>query len=81
MFQIQYTDEVQMQFLRILHMKAEQKFTYFCKNSVGWFSTETEDLSQALSLLGDNEYEFEGEKLKNKDVPFDGCRVSLWLIL
>ena len=62
-------------------MKAEQKFTFFCKNSIAWFDTENNDYSRALSLLGDNEFEFEGEKLKPKDVPFDGCRVRMSLFL
>ena len=56
-------------------MKAYQKFTYFCKNSIGWFDTEKNDYSRSITLLGDNEFEFEGEKLKHKDVSFDGCRV------
>ena len=57
-------------------MKAEQKFTYLCINSIGWFNIEKNNYNQALNLLGDNEYEFEGTKLKHQNVPFDGCRVS-----
>ncbi len=75
-FQISYVDEVQMHFLRLLHMQAEQKFTYFCVNSIGWFSTETNTHDQSINLLADNEYEYVGRDLRQKDVPYDGCRVS-----
>ncbi len=76
-FQISYVDEVQMHFLRLLHMHAEQKFTYFCVNSIGWYSTETNSHNQSINLLADNEYEYIGREFKQKDVPYDGCRVSL----
>lgn len=74
--QINYIDEIQMSFLRLLHTRASQKFTYFCINSVGWYNTETKKLHDALFFMGDNEYEFKGTNLRQKDVPFDGCRVS-----
>ncbi len=65
-----------MSFLRILHTRVHQKFTYFCKKSIGYFNEETNSLDQSVSLMGDNEFEFEGGKIKQDDVIFDGCRVS-----
>ena len=65
-----------MVFLRLLHVRASQKFTYFCINAAGWYNTETRSHDDALKFMGDNEFEFTGSNLKQKDVPFDGCRVS-----
>ena len=75
-FQIQYIDDIQMAFLRMLYNKVTQKFTYFCINGVGYKDSQTDSRDKALDFTGENDYEWEGSSLKEKDIPFDGCQVS-----
>ncbi len=68
-----------MHFLRLLYTKASQKFTYFCINAAGWYDAESLSYNHALNFMGDNDYVIQGKKVKEADVPFDGCRVSILL--
>ena len=81
-FQIKYIDEIQMSFMRMLYSKVTQKFTYFCINSVGYEEQQSGTKDYALDFMGENEYEWEGPKMKSKAVPFDGCKVivSVYLV-
>jgi len=73
-FKIKYIDEIQMSFMRMLYSKVTQKFTYFCINSVGYEEQQSGTKDYALDFMGENEYEWEGPKMKSKAVPFDGCK-------
>lgn len=75
-FQISYVDEVQMNFLRLLHNEAHQTFKYFCRNSVAWYNAETASYDSAVSLIGANGHDMPTERFSQKDVQLDGCSVS-----
>ena len=75
-FQISYVDEVQMNFLRLLHNEAHQLFTYFCRNSVAWHNAETASYDLAVALVGANGQDMPTEKFSQRDVQVDGCSVS-----
>jgi len=45
----------QLKFLRLLSATAEQKFTYNCVNSIGWFDEVNSNHDKALTLLGWND--------------------------
>ena len=75
-YQIQYIDDVQLSFLRMLHTKARQKFSYLCQNSAAWYDQISDSYASALTLMGDNEFEIETKKLAQKHILSDGCRVS-----
>lgn len=74
--QIQYGSSVQLGLLRLLSERATQRFTFYCSGSVAWFDQSANDNSAALTLMGDNEYEFETSTFTFKEVVHDGCRVS-----
>lgn len=76
LYQISYVDEVQMNFLRLLHNEAHQTFKYFCHNSVAWYNAETASYDLAVSLIGANGQDMPTERFSQKDVQLDGCSVS-----
>lgn len=74
--QVEYADESQVSFLRLIYTAASQKLTYFCSNSVAYKDSATSDTSNAITLLGHNDFEFGNKALRKKYVLLDGCVVS-----
>ena len=74
-FQIRYIEDIQLGFLRLLSTRAQQKFTYYCSNSIAVRNAQDNSDDLALRLMGDNEHEFKTEKLSKQEVD-DGCAVS-----
>lgn len=70
---ISYINEIQMNFLRILHNEAHQAFTYFCRNSVAWYDAKSKSHDLALSLVGANGHEVQAGDFRQRDVELDGC--------
>lgn len=67
---------VQMTFLRLLSQEGYQNFTYSCINSAAWFNSKTNDYSQAIKLLGENEEEISYDSpLIKPSILADGCKV------
>jgi collagen type V/XI/XXIV/XXVII alpha len=75
-FKIEYASELQLEFLRLLHLRGSQSFSYLCASSVAWFSAARNSHAHALRLLGDNEYEHNTRKWSVENVPSDGCSGS-----
>ena len=69
-----------MSFLRHLSTRVYQKFTYFCSNSAAWYNLETYSYDKAITLMGDNDFEFKGSSFSRTEVFFDGCRVGVIVI-
>ena len=74
--QISYPDDVQLEFVRLLHQKARQNVTYHCQNSVAWYNAKAKNHNMAIQFLGHNEFEFKSKKFIPRDVPKDECKVS-----
>ncbi len=64
---------IQMTFLRLLSLTANQNFTYTCINSVAWYDNSARNYNKSLKLLGDNDEEFSSARNK-PNVANDGCR-------
>jgi collagen type V/XI/XXIV/XXVII alpha len=75
-FKIKYSSELQLEFLRLLHVKARQTFSYLCANSAAWYSAERGSHAHAIALLGDNEYEYKTGRLGPSVILNDGCSVQ-----
>ena len=75
--QIKYGSSVQLGLLRLLSESVTQRFTYYCSGSVAWFDQSGDGHDSAITLRGDNDYEFETSKFSFQQVVHDGCRVSL----
>jgi len=73
-FEIRYASSVQMDFLRLLAAEATQTFTYLCSGSVAWFDVDTNDLTNAISLIGANDHVFDTENFNERQVIHDGCQ-------
>lgn len=65
-----------MNMLRLLSERGIQRFTYYCTSSVAWYDTKTSAHGSAITLLGDNDYEFNTAKFDVKQIVHDGCKVS-----
>ena len=65
-----------MDFLRLLAAEATQTFTYLCSGSVAWFDVDTNDLTNAISLIGANDHVFDTENFNERQVIHDGCQVG-----
>lgn len=72
---IKYVPDIHLEMLRQLHLVAQQKFTFFCENSVAWFDEKSNSHKSAIDLLGDNEYEIKTNKFTSENIISDGCRV------
>lgn len=72
---------IQMSLLRLLSEEASQQFTYYCSGSVGWYDQANQGFENALTLLGENDFEFDYHEKKWIEVLHDGCSVSMlcWL--
>lgn len=70
---ISYTDEVQLNFLRLLHREAHQTFIYFCRNAVAWFDAVARSHDGAVTLVGPNGHETSTADLGQRDIEMDGC--------
>jgi collagen type V/XI/XXIV/XXVII alpha len=70
---IRYPEEIQLQFLRLLHTEASQQLIYFCQNSVGWFNSRSATHDLAISLMAANKKELRTSNFNQSDVEFDGC--------
>lgn len=68
---------MQLGLLRLLSESVTQRFTYYCSGSVAWFDQSGDGHDSAITLRGDNDYEFETSKFSFQQVVHDGCRVSL----
>ena len=75
--QIEYPDEIQMNFLRMNSEQATQTFTYYCKNSIAWYERAYDDNGRAIVLEGANKFQFKTQKWNRKSVIQDGCDVSI----
>ena len=78
--QIQYSDHYsQFAFLQVTSLRATQKITYHCKNSVAWLDEKMNTYDKSLKLLALNGYEYSREHHKNAQpkVISDGCKVGL----
>jgi len=73
---IRYADDIQLQFLRLLHTHASQEFTYRCQNSVGWFSSHSGSHELAISFMTANNNELPTGKFNQSEIEFDGCSFS-----
>ncbi|XP_035665505.1 collagen alpha-1(V) chain-like [Branchiostoma floridae] len=75
-FPISYTrvGVVQLTFLRLLHAKATQNFTYYCSNSIAWYDSKTGRHSKAIMLQGNNDIEYAWDSKTKPNVISDGCK-------
>jgi len=71
-FKIKYPSETQLAFLRLLSMRATQKITYFCTNSVAWYNQDDSDYKMSIKMMGSNDFVI--RRFKEKDVTYDGCK-------
>jgi hypothetical protein len=68
--------ESQITFLRLLSTQARQQVTYYCKNSVAYYSDKSATYESALKLRGSNGVEFTAEGAEQYRVLEDGCSDS-----